>query len=136
MPDQVPPPSPSSRPRADVLIVDDSTFARSLLGAVFRAEGCEVRLASDGREAVDVYRQHQRDVGLVVLDLRMPGLSGVATLEALQGIDPDVRCCFVSGHTNGEDAEAEQLKKRGAVAVVPKPFTLDRIKDLIRGLRA
>jgi CheY-like chemotaxis protein len=59
---------------------------------------------------------------VVLLDVRMPELDGPGTLAALQTLDPQVRCCFMSGYLGGYTEE--RLLSLGAAAVLPKPFQL------------
>src|SRR5690349_11978266 len=78
--------------RHGVLVVDDQEGVRGVLGAMLRQEGFAVWLAADGWEAIDLYRSRRAAIDLVLLDVRMPGLDGPATLAALRGLDPRVRC--------------------------------------------
>src|SRR5262245_363682 len=75
-------PGPPAPP--GVLVADDDAHVRSLLGHFLKREGYAVWLAADGHEALDVYRRHQEDIHLVLLDVRMPRRDGPATLAALQ----------------------------------------------------
>jgi CheY-like chemotaxis protein len=77
-------------------------------------------VAANGTEAIDLYRQHHQTLSLVLLDVRLPDMDGPATLAALQQIKPQVRCCFMSGHTGTHTPD--QLLALGAVAFFPKPF--------------
>jgi CheY-like chemotaxis protein len=98
---------------------------RNLLTVVLQRHGFRVWSASGGNEAIDLFRLHGGEIGLVLLDVRMPGLDGPQTLAALQALRPDVRCCFMSGHT-GPYAEQELLG-RGAVRVFAKPFRVEEL---------
>ena len=91
-----------------------------MLDSTLRHYGFVVWLATSGREAVELYREHHRSIALVLLDVQMPGMDGPATLAAIQAINPEVQCCFMSGHT-GKYSAAELLNM-GAAHVVPKPF--------------
>jgi CheY-like chemotaxis protein len=112
--------------------VDDQPVLRRILSLGLSAAGFDVRLAASGPEAVAVYREHGRDIDLVLLDVRMPGLDGPQTLAALREIDPTVRCCFMSGQaaTYGPD----ELRALGAVGVIPKPFNLAELGRALRDL--
>ena len=126
--------SPRGARKPVVLAVDDHPVARAVLEAVLRSEGCEVRLASGGPEAVAVYRREHAAIDLVLLAVRMRGLDGPATLEALRQIDPAVRCCFMTVATTGDDQEARRLLGLGVEAVIPKPYRLEVIRNLISQL--
>src|SRR5438067_12967616 len=87
--------------RPGVLVVDDQDGVRGVVGAVLRQEGFAVWLAADGWEAIDLYRSLRGSIDLVLLDVRMPGLDGPASLSALRGLNRRVRFCFLSGDLVG-----------------------------------
>ncbi len=103
-----------------VLVVDDDPGVRQVLAAALRAPDFAVYLASNGAEAIIQFSCHHHAIHLVLLDVRMGGMDGPQTLLALQKIDPDVRCCFMSGDV-GNYSEVNLLAL-GAVRVFPKPF--------------
>ena len=111
-------------------MVEDAAGVRRLLQSFLPSNGFDVLLASGGDEAVALYRRRHDKVDLVLMDVQMPGLDGPMTLEALRRINPEVRCCFMSGHT-GEYSEADLLER--GLALIGKPFTLERlVRTLVR----
>jgi CheY-like chemotaxis protein len=96
-------------PNCGILIADGDDLVRVLLGTGLRQEGRTVWLARSGDEALELYRRHANEIGLVLLAVRLPGLDGPQTLAALRRIDPGVRCCFLSGPLS-EFTDAELLK--------------------------
>jgi CheY-like chemotaxis protein len=74
-----------------VLLVDNDLYVRQALAVMLKRLGCEVWLASSGPEALELYRQHPGSIDMVLLDVRMPGMSGPATLDALRQFNPRVR---------------------------------------------
>ncbi len=112
------------RPRG-LLVVDDDEGILAFLGVGLRTSGFAVWLASNGREGVDVYREHGPVIDVLLLDVRMPGWDGPETLSAIRAIAPDLPCCFMSGDT-GHYTEAELLDL-GAIAVLQKPFRLGEL---------
>jgi CheY-like chemotaxis protein len=118
-----------------VLVVDDKRFVRIVLQMALERNGFEAWLAANGREAIRLYRMHRESIAVVLLDVRMPGLDGPATLDALRDLNPDVQVCFMSSDTGVYDPEA--LRKHGAARVIAKPFRLDDLANallsLIRG---
>jgi len=115
------------RVRPGVLVVDDEHLVRVLVQLGLERHNFEVWSASNGREAIDLYRKHSDQIAIVLLDVRMPGLDGVQTLDALRGVNPDVMVCFMTGHMGSY--EPEELRRHGAAGVIAKPFHLD---DLVR----
>jgi CheY-like chemotaxis protein len=123
---------PGGRAGAGALVVDDEAAGRDVLGAWLRGHGFTVWLRATGLEGLGLYRQHHPAIGLVLLDVRMPGLSGPATLDALRRLNPEVRCCFPCA---GPWPHArESLPDRGAVQVFQKPFDLGEVAQGVRRL--
>jgi CheY-like chemotaxis protein len=111
-----------------VLIVDDDEGVRRVLGAGLWHAGFAIWMATDGREAVEIYRSHRRgSISLVLLDVLMPGRDGVWTLAALRELDPLLRACFVTGGT-GSYTE-QDLLDLGAFAVFRKPLDLNELAE-------
>ena len=113
-------------PSSTVLLIDGDPARSSFLAARLTRYGFQARTAATGREGITSYRQNPASV--VLLDLKMPDLNGVATLKALQQIDPDVRCCFMSGqygmseHQQGRLAfVSETIRSRGCRGDVVEP---------------
>ena len=123
--DSTPPPPPFG-----VLVVDDEPLIRNLLDAVLRRSGFAVWAADGGRSALDLYRQNQSAISVVLLDVRMPGMDGPQTLAALQRLNPAVACCFMTGHAAGHTPES--LLALGAVRLFEKPFRLDDMAQALR----
>jgi DNA-binding response OmpR family regulator len=121
-------------PPAGVLIVDDEPPVRRLLEVSLRQQGFTVWSAAGGEEAVALYGRLAGEIGLVLLDVRMPFLDGPHTLAALQRINPVVRCCFMSGAPG--QYTAENLLEQGAVHLFHKPFALSEVVARIRQLLA
>jgi len=113
-----------------VLVADDEHIVRITVRLGLERIGFDVWLASDGREAIDLYREHRKDIALVLLDVRMPDLDGPQTLDALRELDPEVLVCFMTGDT--APYEPEELTQRGAAFVIAKPFHLDELTNILR----
>ena len=116
----------------NVLVIEDEAAVLRLLGMALRHDGFVVWLAGSGKEAVGLYRQHHRDIDLVLLDMQMPGMDGPETLTALREIHQAVRCVFMSG-SSGE-CYVQQLLALGVEGVIAKPF--ESLDELGRCLRA
>lgn len=113
-----------------ILLVDDHIVMRmGLITATSSEPDMEVVAdAENGREAVKAFRAHRPDV--VVLDLRMQGMSGIDTIRALQEEFENVRVLIFSTYANGE--EVYQAMKAGAAGFVVKEMSLDRLLEAIR----
>ena len=115
-----------------ILVVDDEPLVRNLLERALGREGFRVWTVSDGWQAQVRYECLRQEIAVVLLDVRMPGLDGPETLSALQRVNPEVCCCFMSGDT-GPHATAELLE-RGAVLVFAKPFRLEEVTGALWSL--
>jgi DNA-binding NarL/FixJ family response regulator len=115
-----------------ILLVDDHMVMRmGLMTATSGEPDMEVVAdAENGAEAVKAYRHHRPDV--VVLDLRMPGMSGIETIRQLREEFGNVRILIFSNYASGE--EVYQALKAGASGFVVKEMALDRLLEAIRKL--
>lgn len=125
-----------------VLVMDDESSVRDMLGAMLTAIGYRVALARDGGEAVALFqarRAEGRPFDLVLLDLTVrDGMGGADALKRLGEIDADVRAVAMSGYSNSPilaDCEAH-----GFVGRLEKPFLVNELRallvDVIPGTRA
>jgi CheY-like chemotaxis protein len=119
-----------SRAKPGVLVVDDDHLVRILVQLGLEHHGLNVWLASDGREAIELYRQHQESIDVVLLDVRLPGLDGPQTLDTLRKLNSQVLVCFMRGDVG--DYEPEELRQRGAAHVITKPFYLNELANTLR----
>jgi CheY-like chemotaxis protein len=116
--------------RASVLIVDDEQMVLRMAKLSLEREGYHVYVAASGAEAIRLFEGEARGVGLVVLDLSMPGMNGQETLAALQDIDADVRAVISSGYS-----KAEALRSFGGRKVfgyLQKPYKPSHLASVIR----
>lgn len=106
-----------------VLAVDDESLIRMSLRIALAREGYDVDTASSGVEAMGLIDRHEYD--LVLLDLRLPDVSGMEVLRYARRIRPGVKVLIVTASTNAPNAE--EAAQEGAAGVVAKPFTLQSI---------
>ena len=108
--------------KASFLIVDDEAGVRSALSGVLEDEGYRVDAVDSGEACLERVVRHAYDV--IVLDIWLPGLDGLATLEKLRGRNVDAQVVMISGHGNIESAV--RAIKMGAFDFVEKPLSLDK----------
>lgn len=118
-----------------ILIVDDEPAIRETLGGILEDEGYAVRSVGTGEEALSVLGSERPD--LVMLDIWMPGIDGIQTLERIKKRDPELQVIMISGHGNVETAV--KAIKMGAYDFIEKPLSLsqtllavNRVMKLIR----
>ena len=117
-----------------VLVVDDEESVRELALNILDMEGIKALAAADGEEALDVFRAHRSDIAVVLLDLTMPGLTGVETLHKLREIDPDVRIIILSGY--GATDPKTNLEGVAYDAYLQKPYEIDNLLGTIARVTA
>lgn len=105
-----------------VLVIDDDPAVLGMLNAALSWRGFRVWTSASGEEGVDCYREHQRDIDLVLLDVCMPGLDGPATVRLLRDVNPDVRAYLMSGYAGGYSSA--DLQELGIDGFFAKPFQL------------
>ncbi len=115
-------------PPSSILIVDDEAGVRSSLGAVLRDEGFQVDAVGSGEACLERVAREAFD--LIVLDVWLPGLDGLATLERLKERSVDATVVIISGHGNIESAV--RAIKMGAFDFVEKPLSIDKITLVVR----
>src|SRR5919204_702651 len=116
-----------SRP-GSVLVIDDEEIMREILETLLTREGYEVRLASSGTEGLEIARSLPIDAALV--DIMMPGLDGIATLDELKRIDEDLAVIMITAYASVESAISAM--KAGAFDYITKPFKNDEVLVVLR----
>jgi CheY-like chemotaxis protein len=112
-----------------VLVVDDESSVRNAMSKAFKHLGFTVLAAADGAEAVEVFRQHQTEIRLVLCDLTMPRMNGWETLVALRQISPGILVILSSGYSEvqalaGQHTELPQ-------AFLGKPYNFEELRDTL-----
>jgi two-component system response regulator RegA len=112
-----------------LLLVDDDEVLRERLGRALRERGFEVTTAESGEAAIAIARRDAPE--FAVVDLRMPGASGIEVLDALRAIDPATRVLMLTGY--GSIATAVEATRRGAVGYLSKPADADEVVAALTG---
>jgi two-component system response regulator RegA len=113
--------APSTAP--SLLVVDDDATLRERLAVAFRRRGYEVRTAGGHAEAIELAQQDSPE--LAVVDLRMPGPSGLELIRDLKAIDSETRIVVLTGY--GSIATTIDAMRLGAVYYLQKPADADEI---------
>lgn len=111
-----------------MLVVDDERDMREMLAFALEMDGFEIVTAASGREAVAI--SSKRKFAIVITDLKMPDMDGLATLDALKRIDQNVKVIVATGYASPETRS--DCLRRGAFAYLCKPFDLDELGALLR----
>lgn len=129
VPEKTPGTSESPRTPPGILVVDDEEPIGLMLSMMLEQYGCLVWFTTSSDQALEIYRLLGKSINLVLLDVRMPDKDGPRTLRALQEIDREVRCCFMSGDI-GHYTEAELLDC-GAIGLLRKPFKIEELERFL-----
>jgi len=113
-----------------ILVCEDESSVRRLMRLVLEDNGYSVLEAVDGVEAVEVFRREGERLDLVILDVVMPKMSGMAVFNDIRGLRPDMRVIFTSGYT------PESIDRSGVfdmgVPFIPKPVAPGLLLKIVR----
>ena len=113
-----------------ILIVDDEESIRTFASQALQMLGYRALTASTGEEALETYAREQGDIGLVIMDLGMPGMGGHRCFSKLISLDPSARVLIASGYAVNN--ETKQTLDAGAAGYIGKPFELDELLTKVR----
>jgi PAS domain S-box-containing protein len=115
-----------------ILLVDDEDFIRELGKEMLERFGYNLLTATNGEGALEIYRQRNGEIDLVILDLIMPGMGGKRCLEELLEIDPQVRVVIASGYSF--NVLTKEAPKAGVSGFINKPYDMRQMLKVVRGV--
>ena len=105
-----------------ILVVDDQIGVRTLLISIFQEDDHEVKMAANGEEALRLLSSFSFEPDLMLLDMKMPGMDGIETLEKIRVSGCRAAVIMMTG---GDDPHnMEQAKELGILGYLAKPFNL------------
>jgi len=113
----------------EILLVEDDAMVSMTAVATLQSFGYHVTHAADGKSALEQVSAHPRRFQLVLLDLRMPGLSSEATFDKLRELEPGLPVLLWSGY--GAEQDVSALLKRGAAGFVQKPYRVTELSRVV-----
>jgi DNA-binding NtrC family response regulator len=119
-------------PKRKVLIVDDAGPVVVLCVNVMQALGYAVKGANRGEAALDILRKERFD--LMVLDYKMPGLTGFEVFAQARTLHPDLAVVLVTGH--GTPDIVDEANRLGFASILLKPFTSDELRSTVEKVLA
>ncbi|NWF94432.1 MAG: response regulator [Syntrophaceae bacterium] len=119
MPDQI-----------NILVIDDELVMREGCTRILSKDGWGVICAENGKQGLDQIQSHLDQIDVILLDLMMPGMSGMEVLDQIRTINPNLLIIVITGYATVESA-VEAMKK-GAYDFIPKPFTPDQLRIVVR----
>ncbi|MBI5586090.1 MAG: response regulator [Deltaproteobacteria bacterium] len=115
-----------------VLLVDDEEIIRELGADLLEDRGYRVLLAADGREAINIYKERNLEISLIILDVVMPGMGGKETFQQLKALNPRVKVLLSSGYS--AKGEVGEILKLGAAGFIQKPYREEELAARAREL--
>ncbi len=113
---------------ATIMVVDDAMFMRKKCAQVLAQNGYTVVEASNGREAVDMYKTSKPDA--VLMDITMPDMDGIQALREMMTFDPNCKVSMCSAM--GQQSMVIEALKIGAKDFVVKPFDVNRVIGAVK----
>ena len=113
-----------------ILVVDDNAAVRRACSSVLKRTGYQVLEAADGFEAIELFTANQDRISLIIMDVVMPGLSGVDAVERINALSPDVKVIFTTGYDKQEMLNSKLTSDE--YPVIFKPFSIVKLSQMIR----
>jgi len=108
-----------------ILIIDDEPEIAEFASTILAEEGYKVIVARDGFEALKIFQQIHRQIGLIILDFFLPVMDGDAVFEELKAINPSVNVLLSSGFA--EQNKIGAMLAQGLRGFIPKPYTREKL---------
>jgi len=112
-----------------ILLVEDETVLREALQEWLVSDGYEVEVAESGEEALE--RIKKEEFGVIVLDLRLPGIDGLRAFEEAKDIKPEIKGVIITAYPSKETLE--KAKEIGLLDYLAKPFKVEDLEKIISG---
>ena len=116
-----------------VLLVDDDEMILRVSSEFLGVLGYDVLTSSSGRQALQVYEANRAQVDLVIVDMLMPDMRGDEVLEALKGLDPNIRVLVCSGLS--VEHHTRDFPELACDGYLQKPFSMGRLRHEINRIR-
>jgi len=113
-----------------ILVVDDELAVREATREILEMHQYRVVCAEDGRAAMNQFLHERENVRLVITDLMMPVMSGIALVRALRGLEPNLKVIAATGLDH--DGNRTELAKLGVVEILMKPFKPPQLLEAVR----
>jgi two-component system, cell cycle sensor histidine kinase and response regulator CckA len=115
-----------------ILIVEDEDPLLDMLSMVLETQGYMTLKAGDGRQAVELYQQNQKEIDLVITDMGLPEMTGKDEFRELKKINPKVKVILASGFLEPETRS--ELLQEGAKGFIQKPYRPESILRIIQNV--
>ena len=113
-----------------VLIIDDEYSLRVPVARMLKKRGFSVFEAADGETGVSLFREHPREIDVVLLDLTLPGISGMEVLKEMRKQRSNIKVILATAY--GRDRALTDVSEKESVSYVQKPYQIDALEALLR----
>ena len=121
-------------PAGTLLVVDDREVILEAVTDILEDKPVHVLTATGGKEGIKLFKAHQAEIDVVLLDVQMPDMSGITVLNEIEQMRPDIKAILSSGYSPGDELSAAIEKPN--VHFLAKPYTYHTFIDLIQTLLA
>ena len=111
-----------------ILVVDDEAIVRESIRDWLKDAGYEVSVAESGEEALKMIQK--QNFGVMILDLRLPGINGIDVLKKAKTLKPDIKSIVITAYPTM--LTQEEATKLGAIDYLVKPIFPDKLEELVR----
>jgi CheY-like chemotaxis protein len=112
-----------------ILVVDDERIIRDLMDDILQMLGYDVIACGSPVEAIDIYKDKQDEISLIIMDMIMPVMNGRQLYNEINKINKNNKVILLSGYS--EEHEIEQLLSDGILAFIQKPVSIDKLTEVI-----
>ena len=116
------------------LIIEDQQALLTIALDMLTAKGMAVLTASSGQEGIQLFKEHASTIDVVLLDMKMPDLTGDVVFAALKALDPDVRVIITTGYEERETLA--HFNGQPEVSFMQKPYRFKILVEMIAGILA
>jgi PAS domain S-box-containing protein len=113
-----------------ILFVEDEELLRTAVQSELESSGYKVYSAVDGREAIEIYKQHENEISLILTDMGLPKKSGIDVFQQVREINPKIKIVLASGFIALQ--QKSELLEAGANGFIQKPYMLTDVLQKIR----
>ena len=115
-----------------ILVVDDEEHIVEPTRAMLQSLGYEVFTARSGIEAIETVKRQKDKIGLMMLDMIMPGMSGNETFVKVKQISPSLKVLLCSGYSI--DGQAREILDCGCDGFIQKPYTMEQLGEKVNAI--
>jgi DNA-binding response OmpR family regulator len=115
-----------------ILLIDDEEIIRMTSGEILNELGYDVLCAANGDEGMAILKEKNNSISLVILDMSMPGKSGIEIYREIKEFMPSMKVLLTSGYK--EEENVEQMLEKANDGFIQKPYTIDELNNRLASM--